>query len=341
MVKVGLVGVGFMGHMHYNIYKQHAGARLVALCDHQRKRREGRWEDIAGNIGEGSAAAEDLRGINTYADPQDLIADPQVELVDICLPTDLHSDVAISALQAGKHVFVEKPMARSVKQGQAILKAAEKAKGYLMVGHCIRFWPEYQVAYDLIRSKKYGRVKEAFFRRVSSTPRWSDKNWLLNNTRSGGSQWDLHIHDVDYMLYLLGMPASVYATGQKGPSKGIDSVQAVYNYPGRLTATVLADWSYQGDFPFNMEFCIRCDKATLAYSMQSGQPLTVYTDDGKQLQPQLPTGGGYEREIDYFLNCIEQKKKPRIVTAKSSLETLRVLDRELKSIETGRIVKLK
>ena len=340
MVKVGIIGLGFMGRMHYEVYKKHLGARVVAIADYRKARRNGNWQDVGGNIANKSRKGENLTGISTYAKPEALLADPQVEMVDICLPTDLHAQVAIAALQAGKHVLLEKPMTLNSRQGQAIVKEAARAKKYFMVAHCIRFWPEYQVARELVRSRKYGRVKEAFFRRVVSPPTYGDKNWYFDSARSGAAQLDLHIHDVDYMLYLLGKPTSLYAWGSKGPSGGIDTVHCLYRYPAGVNVTIVGGWSYHGTFPFNMEFCIRCSKATMVYNLADGKSLTVYTHNGQEIKPPLPEGDGYSREIDYFLACIEQKVRPKIVTASSSLQTIKMIERELRGVTPDRTVKI-
>jgi len=338
MVNVGLIGIGFMGYTHYQTYKQHRKARIVALGDYNKAKLAGDWSSIGGNIGDMQRGREDLSGINTYVDPMKLIADPAVEMVDICLPTDLHHKYALAALKAGKHVFCEKPMAYDSKQASEIAKAASRARGYFMVGHCIRFWPEYEVAHKLVKSGRYGRVREVFLRRVVNPPIFGDKNWFMKARRSRGAVLDLQIHDVDYAMYLLGRPKRVWAWGDKGPSGGIDVVHAGLEYPRNVHVSIVAGWIYHGAFPFNMAFCIRCEKATISYDMAGGQPLAVYTANGKQLTPKVPAGTGWERELHYFINCIEKKTKPTVVTAKSSLEAVELVEAELQSIASGRAV---
>lgn len=338
MVKVGVCGLGFMGYTHYQIYKKHPKAKIVAIADYNPKKLEGDWSSVGGNLGSMNRDKEDLTGIKTYANPYDLIADPNVDLVDICMPTDKHAEFALAALKAGKHVFLEKPMARTAKQAADIAKAAAKSKKYFMVGHCIRFWPEYQVTYDLIKSGKYGKVREVFLRRVANPPLYADKNWFMNEKRSGGGMLDLHIHDVDFALYLLGRPKRVWAWGGKGPSGGIDVVHAGYEYPSGIHCNIVGGWAYHAPFPFNMEFCIRTEKATFLYDMGTGKPLTIYTAAGKEIVPDLPAGSGWERELDYFLNCIETKTKPSIVTAKSSMESVQFIELEMESIKKGKAV---
>jgi predicted dehydrogenase len=340
MVKVGLIGLGFMGSTHFKIYQNLSNAKIVAVADFQKKRLEGDWSDIGGNIGDGSGKVN-LSGIATYSDPMDLINDSSVEYVDICLPTDLHLQYAVAALKAGKHVITEKPMVLNTKQADVLVKAAAKAKGYFMVAHCIRFWPEYAVTQELIKSGKYGKVKELFLRRVVSPGHRGYQDWLLKEKRSGGALLDLHIHDIDYALFLCGKPKKVWAWGAKGPSGGIDIVHAGYEFSGGVHANIIGGWGYLGKFPFNMEFCIRTDKATFTYNMAAGKPLTIYTADGKEIVPKVPAGTGWDREIEYFVNCVDKKKKPTIVTAKSSFESVKMAEYELKSIKEGKAVVVK
>jgi len=337
MVKVGLIGIGFMGYSHYQIYKKHPRAKIVAIADHHPCKLEGKWGAIGGNLGDMTREQEDLTGINAYRDPLKLIDDPDVELVDICLPTDKHHDVAVAALKAGKHVFCEKPVARTSQQAANIARTAARAKGYFMVGHCIRFWPEYQVTYDMIKSGKYGPVQEIFLRRVANPPLTGDKNWFMNSKRSGGAILDLQIHDVDFLLYLCGKPKRVRAWGDKGPSKGYDIIHAAFEYPRNVHATIVAGWGYQHPFPFDMSFCIRCEKATFDYDMKCG-PLRVYAGKDKPIEPRLPAGSGWDRELDYFIKCVEKKTPPTVVTASSSLESIRLVEAELESIATGKAV---
>lgn len=336
MVKVGVIGLGFMGYTHYQIYKKHPNAKIVAIADYNPKKLEGDWSSVGGNLGGMDRPKEDLTGIKTYQNPLDLINDPNVDMVDICMPTDLHAQLAVAALKAGKHVFLEKPMARTSKQAAEIAKAAGKSKKYFMVGHCIRFWPEYQVTYDLIKSGKYGKVRELFLRRVANPPLYADQNWFMKEKRSGGGMLDLHIHDVDFALYLLGKPKRVWAWGGKGPSGGIDVVHAGFEYSGGTHVNIVGGWAYHAPFPFNMEFCVRCEKATFLYDMATGKPLTIYTADGKDIVPKLPAGTGWDRELDYFIKCIEKKTKPAVVTAKSSLESVQMVELEMASITAGK-----
>ena len=137
-VRVGIIGLGFMGTTHYGIHKSNPKAEITAIADVDAAKRKGDIRKVIGNIGGGdNSKPMDLTGIKTYADGMDLINDPNVDVVDICVPTFLHCQYAVAALKAGKHVFCEKPLARNVKEAEAIIAEAKKSDKFFTVGMCI------------------------------------------------------------------------------------------------------------------------------------------------------------------------------------------------------------
>ena len=334
MVKVGIVGLGFMGKMHFDCYQANRKARVVAIADVDPAKRAGDWSAIGGNIGDASGARVDLSGIKTYARAEDLIADPEVDLVDICLPTYLHARYTVAALEAGKHVMCEKPMALNRRECQKVKQAARKARGKMMVGHCIRFWPEYEVAKRIIDTGRYGQVLSATFRRVSPTPTWSWKNWLMKAPKSGGAALDLHIHDTDYILWLFGRPQKVVSLGTRRVTSGVDHIVTHYYYPRRnLQVTAEGGWLMPEGLPFEMGFTIVCEDGTLEYRSTSGKGLQVFLPGGRILSPKVPPGDGYSRELDYLLGCIERKRPVETVTPESSALSVLVVEREVESVK--------
>jgi len=229
-LNIGVVGLGFMGKHHINVYSSNPKAQIVAVMDIDKSKLEGDLSSVGGNIGDLEGKSTDLSKIAKYDKLEDLIADPNVDVVDITLPTFLHADAVVLALEAGKHVLCEKPMALDLKQCDRMLAAAKKAKGRFMIAHCIRFWPEYVAAYDALKNKKYGKILSAEFRRSGSTPGWSWNGWLMKGDKSGSAILDLHIHDVDFINHLFGKPLSVNARGTKGvvSEGGFDRVFTQY-----------------------------------------------------------------------------------------------------------------
>src|SRR5215216_2335310 len=119
MVNIGIAGIGFMGVTHFKALQQVKGARVAAIQARGEKKLAGEWRAVRGNFGE-SGGIQDLSGVARYRCVSDLLADEAIDLVDICLPTPLHAGVAISALHAGKHVLVEKPIALTLQDADAM-----------------------------------------------------------------------------------------------------------------------------------------------------------------------------------------------------------------------------
>jgi len=340
MVKVGILGVGFMGKMHFNAYSAIRGAKVVALGDIDEKKLSGDWSSIGGNI-EGADSQVDLSGIHTHAKAApDLLRDPDVDVVDICLPTFLHAKFAKAALKAGKHVISEKPMGLSIAQCTEMMDAAKKAKRQLFIAHCIRFWPEYAVLKKMIDTKRYGKVLSANFWRKSLTPGWSWDGWLMDAKRSGGALLDLHIHDTDYVNYVFGKPKSVQSTGVVGAvSKGgVDHIVTQHIYPKGPQVTTEGGWAMAPGFGFVMGFCVVTEKATIEYDCKAGVPLTVHTNGGKTLTPKVPAGDGYSAELKHFVQCIAKGKASDVVTAADARDAVAVCLAEGKSVKSGKAV---
>ncbi|MHC4713766.1 MAG: Gfo/Idh/MocA family protein [Planctomycetota bacterium] len=337
-VKVGCVGVGFMGKMHFGVYKEHPSAKVVAIADVDEAKLSGDWSKIGGNIDDPSAKNVDLAGIKKYKDALELINDPDVELVDITLPTFLHAKYVIDALKAGKHVLVEKPIALTVADADKCVEAAKRAKGKFMIAHCIRFWPEYEYLAQLVRGKKYGRVRSAVFKRRSIAPVWGWQNWLMNAKRSGGAVMDLHVHDTDYIYYIFKAPKKVESAGVTGPSGGIDHIITNFDYGKNMLVTAEGGWVFHGSYPFEMAYTVVFDKATVEFSTSHSPTVKVYTSGGRVETPTIEPGDGYHREIDYFLNCIVKKTRPKVVTPRDARNAVYLVKAEEKSARDHRNV---
>ena len=168
MVKVGLIGLGFMGRAHLQNYQKHSEVKLTAVSDSIAKRLKGDFS-VEGNIPT-KKDIFDFAGIRTYEKADELIVDEGVDLVDICLPTHLHAEFTIKALNNGKDVLCEKPMAGNLEECNSMIAAAEKTGRKLMIGQCLRFWPEYEVLKDYVETGKMGKLVALFCFRGGGTP---------------------------------------------------------------------------------------------------------------------------------------------------------------------------
>lgn len=335
MQRIGVIGLGMMGRTHLGAYDNIDNATVVAIADSDPKRAAG---DLSGGWSNIETAGSDrlpMDRIRGTSDPRELVRWDDVDIVDICVPTPFHKDLAIAALQAGKHVVCEKPLASSAADAQAIADAAAKAKGFFMPAMCIRFWPEYVWLKQAVQKKTYGALHSVFFRRRGPVP----GGWFTNGKMSGGAIWDLHIHDADFVYYLLGMPHAVRSQGYTGPTGAIDHVLTQYDYDDVPLVVAEGSWTVAYPHPFNMTYDAVFEKATARLDFASEQKLVVYRD-GKAEPIDCGGGMGYDAELAYFVDCVEKGQAPSVVTAADAAASLRLVEAEIRSIESGAVVKL-
>jgi predicted dehydrogenase len=318
-MNVGVIGLGFMGSMHLKAYARIPDARIVAVADPKPKRLAGDLSDVQGNIG-GPGANLDFSRLHAYTAYEDLVADPIVEAVDICLPTHLHFPVALAALQAGKHVLVEKPMALTGEECDQMIAAAGQAGRVLMAAQVVRFWPDYAAARELLCAGGLGALRCAVFHRKCAAPAWS--RWLKDAAKSGGGVFDLLIHDVDFCHHLFGPPAAVTAYGPEDLERGIDWAAAHLEYPHQAPVMISGGWHHPKSYPFAMDFTIVTDGGTLDFH-SAIRRLTLYRADGTEEKPPLPEMDGYEAELRYFLECARANRWPEKCRPQDSAAAVR------------------
>jgi len=247
-----------------------------------------------------------------------VIADPDIDAVDICLPTSLHAPVALQALQAGKHVLVEKPMALDVETSRQMIEAATKHERVLMVAQVLRFFPAYLALGEILASGRIGLPRSAMFRRRCGAPAWGA--WLTDPKQSGGGVFDLLIHDIDLCLHLFGKPETVSATGYEALADGVDIITAELNYD-RWTAVITGGWHHPKSYPFSMEYTVVAEKGTLDYS-SLGRPPTLYRADGEMEMLPLREQDGYRAEIEYFLDCCRRGESANLCPPEESADAV-------------------
>jgi len=305
-MKICVLGLGFMGSTHLKALPGIANVELAAVMSGNEKKLAGDLSGIQGNLG-GPGEKMDFSGARKYRTVEEVLGDPDIEAVDICLPTHLHAPVTIAALRAGKHVFVEKPMALDGKAADEMLDEARKQGRTLMVAQVLRFFPSYRGLSDLLREGRIGPVRYAFFRRRTAAPTWGP--WEFDESKSGGGVFDLLIHDVDMCLKLFGPPDAVSATGYEDMANGVDSIVAHLEYPSIGSVTITGGWHHIGDYPFSMEFTVTGDAGTAEYS-SAGRPLTLYPSKGRaEIQPSDDTDP-YRAELEYFIHCATRGCEP-------------------------------
>ncbi|MCM8814890.1 MAG: Gfo/Idh/MocA family oxidoreductase [Candidatus Omnitrophica bacterium] len=336
MVRLAIIGAGFMGSMHAEVYSQLPNVKIAAIVDER---------------GEKAKSLAEKYGAIPYLSADQVFAKSDITIVDICLPTFLHKEFVIKAAEAGKDIICEKPIALTIEDAKKMVDACRKKKVRFMVAHVIRFWPEYAFIKRNYDQGRYGKLITITCTRLSPRPTWGWQNWLLDNSRSGGALFDLHIHDVDFILYLLGQnPVSLYSVGTFSQEEGYTHVFTTYNFPGGITAFAEGGWDMTSNFPFEMKFIAQFEKAVVDFDSTSTPTLTVYYADGRVERPQIERKtsqvsegnisdlGGYYFEINYFIDHVVHNKEFQIITPEDAVNSLAVVLKELESLKTGKII---
>ncbi len=339
MLRVGIAGFGGMGTTHARAYAGLPNVQLVAAADLREERR---------------AAFTEQYGGTTYGHFQEMIDAEELDMVGVCLPTDLHSAAAVAAAQAGRHVLTEKPMALSVAQCDAMIAAAKEAGTQLMVAQVLRFWPEYALIRDLADSGRLGKVLTATATRVGGRPR--PPSWFADPARSGGAVLDLHIHDIDFLCHLLGRPAVVSAAGAKAPSGALDvCFTTLTGFPNGASAFAQTAWA-AGNVPFEYSLRVDLEGGTLLLTPGKESGVLLTTADGTVEHPEVPQPdaamgestisnvkelGGYFLEVQYFVQCVRKGQWPEQSSPEASRQSVEVCLAAKESVETGRPVALR
>ena len=310
-----------MGATHIRALDGIEGVTLAAISSSDPKKLAGDLSSVGGNLGEGFAML-DFSQVDKHPRWETILEDPTIDAVDICLPTHLHAPATEAALQAGKHVLVEKPMALDFETANQLVVLARQQGKILMAAQVLRFFPMYRQMVDLVRSGRLGQVRAATFRRRCSAPPWAA--WMQDKSVSGGGVFDLLIHDVDMALHLFGTPTAVSATGREALADHVDTINAQLFYEGLDSVTVAGGW-HHGTFPFSMEYTIVADGGTVEYSSASGNDPQVYRpgQEAETLSPPAPVDG-YHEEIRYFVECCATGTEPVYCSPAESAQAVKV-----------------
>ena len=309
-----------MGSMHLKALRGVPGATLSAVYSLDEKKLTGDLSAIQGNLG-GPGETFDFTSVTKYRDIPALLADATIDAVDICLPTNLHSQIALAALRAGKHVLVEKPMALTGALADEMIAEASRAGRLLMSAQVLRFIPAYRALAASLASGVFGQVRAALFRRRCAAPAWS--NWVGDAALSGGGVFDLLIHDVDLCVKLFGVPQAVSATGFEDAASGIDAITGVFHYRDVPSVIVTGGWHHRKSYPFSMEYTVVTDGGTFEYN-SSGNSASLYLSSGEPGPLPLPEQDGFEAELAYFIDCCRTGRKPDLCPPEESAAAVKL-----------------
>lgn len=325
-----------MGGMHAQIYGQLPEAEIVAVVDPDLDAARAKMADL------GMEA-------RLFATLSEALASVEADFVDVCFPTFLHEEAVLEAIAAGKDVFCEKPLATSEQGGEAMVAAAESAGITFMVGHCIRFWPEYVAFKQLVDSGKAGRLLSLTMQRRSARPTYSKDNWLQDAGKSCGAALDLHIHDTDFVLHLLGRPASVQSHGVRDDA-GWSHIITHYQYDGGPEIQAEGGWNYPNEWGFQMAFQAVFEGGSMEYDSNATPTTRIIIGAAAPVEAEMPKAeagesqlgegnlsdlGGYLLELTHFIECLETGSKPETSTGTDALASLKTTFAEIRSAESG------
>ena len=326
MLKIGLVGFGFMGRMHFDNYTRLTSEgfpiELKAICDI-------RIDELKEGKANGNMATAqevyDLTPYHLYDHFEKMIAAEELDIIDLAVPTYLHAEMSCFLLEKGYHVMCEKPMALNADDAKKMAETAKGTGNKLMIGQCLRFWPAYQYLKECVSEGRYGAVTEGYFYRGSGAP----KGWFLDESLSGGCLLDMHIHDTDMIQYLFGKPTRVSVLGRNViPGAGNDIVSSHYYYTDGKVINAQADWTLEGDFGFYMGYRVNFERGNILFD---GLSVKVNPNEASGFTAELPADNGYYNELVYFLNAVQNEQQIEVCTPESTAETLVVVQAESKS----------
>lgn len=327
-MKVGVVGAGFMGLTHLGAYANIPNAEVVGVADAR--------SDVA------TAAAESV-GAAPYSSYNELVAAEEPELIDICLPTAYHHDIAIQAAHEGRHVILEKPMARFLEDADHIVEAFSNSQGQLFVAHVVRFFPEYVRLKQMIDDGRFGEV--GIVRTSRKAPFMGGTNdWYANWQASGGLIVDMLVHDFDILRWYFGDVERVYSKSVLGREYNrIDYALVTLKFKSGVIAHVEGHWGYPDPFWYSIE--IAGTKALASVDSRKYKPSRILVSQQNTGSSDSETPGSslgdnpYQLQLEHFIYCAETGENP-IVSGVDGHEALRISLAAMKSAMTGAPVSL-
>ncbi len=332
-MKIGILGAGMMGNAHINGFRSLSprNAEFAAVCDAD---------------GEKCEAFAEKYGLKPYTNPEDLLADAEIDMVDICLPSFMHEEYAAKAANAKKHLLVEKPVALTPEAAKRIYEAAEKNGVRIMAAQVLRFWPEYVRIKEICESGEIGDLVSVYAARLGQMPAWCD--WYKDPQKSGETLMNLTLHDIDFLHFMLGKPGSVYSAGKKDAMNNYNDVMNIFKFNNGVSAMVDGSLSMTPGYPFTMRMRMLGTKGTLEFVFISGENIGPKSTSSLLLYK--PGDGGnhvgvkscdaYGMEIRYFVDCVVRGIPTDTVSKESVLQVLKTVTAAKESLEDGKVHEL-
>ena len=333
MLQGAIIGFGGLGKSHFDgIQKLADMAKIVAVCDVDSSKFE---KAVTTNLHKNAKQA-DLSGCRLYTNAYDMLEKETLDFVIIATPTYLHAELAVAALDKGIHVLSEKPMSRTLDGCRQMIEAAKRNQKLLSIGQCLRFSPQYLKLKELVDSQEYGKLLRLEMNRLSQPPTWGYQNWFMDFSKCGGAALDLHVHDVDFMQYMLGMPQSVSAKG--GSQKWVsDHISTQYTYENGPAVRITGDWSLNLAFGFRADYFAVFERG-VCYLKDDA--VYLCPDDGEKQTAELDNADMYVEEKRYFFRCIQEHKMNDRIAPESAMQSIQIIMAEMESAKSGQPVLL-
>ncbi len=333
-MKFAILGYGFIGAIHAATIKKIDGAELVAVIEKDKSK----WNTVT----KGNVEVEGVEPLDVplYESVGDMQKELQADCLSICLPTYMHRQFTEKAMADGMHVICEKPMALTLDDCDAMIAASEKYQKQLFIAQCIRFWPEYAELKKIHDSGELGAPVSFRFHRLSGMPSWGgDDSWFLHKDKSGGCLFDLHVHDIDFVHYLLGKPRAVSAQGVALENGTNSAVMSHYYYADNITCTVEGSWRYYSGF--KMSYSAVYENGQVEYDSTQSPTLLIWRkgNDEPETRPVVQSDG-YIEQYKYFTNCLKKNKAPEQIMPKSTRLSIELALAEKSAIASGQVIAL-
>lgn len=330
-MKVGFIGCGGMGITHYQSLKvlsAKTDLEVTALAD-SRQEALGRASELFPNA-------------KKYENGMELIEKEVLDVVYICLPSYLHAGHAVAAMEKGCDVFVEKPVCLSCEEADQLLEVQKRTGRKVMVGQVVRFMDEYQYLKTVYDSDELGALKSIVMQRVSGDVQWGYKDWFHNEKYSGSVVLDLHIHDADFLRYLLGEPDSFTVHATSFASEMVNQIVTDYQF-GKLFATAEGVWDVSPALKFEASFRAHFEKGTIIFKGKGDPKLAVYREDGTVEIPDLASReedeeetagirisslGAYYTENKYFIECLQKGEEIKMAPLEEGIKSVKLALKE-------------
>jgi predicted dehydrogenase len=303
-------------------------ARFIAVCDIDATKRNEFAQKYS---------------LRAYADINDMLNDPDIDIVDLCLPSFMHEEYAMKIARARKHLLIEKPIAFTLEAANDIFSAARENGVRVMVAQVIRFWPEYVKIKEIYESGALGDIITVYAARLGQMVTWVD--WYKDPAKSGETLLNFTQHDIDFLHYLLGKPISVYSAGTCDANRNYNDVMNIFRFECGANAVVDGSLSMTAGYPFTMRMRVLGTKGTMEFIYLAGENISAENtsllmwyrpgEEGEKVD--VDNYNPYGKEIEYFAQCIAEGKDTELVSEQSVMQVLESILSAKESLKKGEI----